>query len=380
MGAGRPARCYFVSDRDGVSNVYPLRDRTSRELRQVTNVTGGVSGITATSPSLAVASRAGHARVQRLPQRPLRDPHDRRTRAAEARLVPLADDAEPATRLRAAATSADRRTLVPSCSPTRAPGSPDAGTFASTRVRRSAAARVGDRRPTSARRPATGFGGILRASFGVTFGDLLRDRQLQTLVPRRHRSSTTSPRRSAYIEPQGAVELGRDRRLRAVALRRRAPRASRATATLVTRETTPPALPAPVGRVDGALQHEPRRGASSWRPACAAPASSGRRSRASPTRRAKTVSRVLEETAAGPPVYLAETAGRVRARHRRSRADRPGARPAAAPRGRAGARRPDVRRRPRRRAPLLHAGAAGDDRARASSTSAATVPTPAIRG
>src|SRR5688500_18383588 len=52
------AAVYFVSDRDGTSNVFRA-DLASGELRQVTDVDGGVSGITATSPALAVASAAG---------------------------------------------------------------------------------------------------------------------------------------------------------------------------------------------------------------------------------------------------------------------------------------------------------------------------------
>ena len=57
MGAGGDA-VYFVSDRDGVSNVYRT-DIASGDVRRITDVVGGVSGITATSPALAVASRSG---------------------------------------------------------------------------------------------------------------------------------------------------------------------------------------------------------------------------------------------------------------------------------------------------------------------------------
>ena len=49
---------YFISDRSGTSNVYRV-DLASGMLRQTTDVAGGVTGITSTSPALAVASRAG---------------------------------------------------------------------------------------------------------------------------------------------------------------------------------------------------------------------------------------------------------------------------------------------------------------------------------
>ncbi|HEX2458834.1 MAG TPA: hypothetical protein VHJ58_01705 [Vicinamibacterales bacterium] len=49
---------YFISDRNGTSNVYSV-DLASGMLRQATDVAGGVTGITSTSPALAVASRAG---------------------------------------------------------------------------------------------------------------------------------------------------------------------------------------------------------------------------------------------------------------------------------------------------------------------------------
>jgi Tol biopolymer transport system component len=48
---------YFISDRDGISNVY--RVTLSGDVRQVTNIATGISGITASSPALTVAARAG---------------------------------------------------------------------------------------------------------------------------------------------------------------------------------------------------------------------------------------------------------------------------------------------------------------------------------
>jgi Tol biopolymer transport system component len=49
---------YFISDRDGVSNVYRATS-SGGDTSQVTTIATGVSGITALSPALAVASRAG---------------------------------------------------------------------------------------------------------------------------------------------------------------------------------------------------------------------------------------------------------------------------------------------------------------------------------
>jgi WD40 repeat protein len=49
---------YFVSDRNGVSNLY-LLDLAQQSLRQVTNLYTGVSGITALSPNISVAGDSG---------------------------------------------------------------------------------------------------------------------------------------------------------------------------------------------------------------------------------------------------------------------------------------------------------------------------------
>jgi hypothetical protein len=49
---------YFLSDPDGITNVYQV-NLASRQLSQVTNLFTGVSGITETSPALTVAQRSG---------------------------------------------------------------------------------------------------------------------------------------------------------------------------------------------------------------------------------------------------------------------------------------------------------------------------------
>ena len=49
---------YFISDRDGISNIYRLDTRTDA-VYQVTQVATGVSGITSLAPALSVASQSG---------------------------------------------------------------------------------------------------------------------------------------------------------------------------------------------------------------------------------------------------------------------------------------------------------------------------------
>lgn len=54
---GDGASVFFVSDPDGISNVYRLDVQTG-SVRRVTDVAGGVAGLTAMSPALSLASRA----------------------------------------------------------------------------------------------------------------------------------------------------------------------------------------------------------------------------------------------------------------------------------------------------------------------------------
>jgi hypothetical protein len=50
---------YFISDRNGIANVY--RTTLEGSVEQITNISTGVTGITATSPALSVASKTGVA-------------------------------------------------------------------------------------------------------------------------------------------------------------------------------------------------------------------------------------------------------------------------------------------------------------------------------
>ena len=163
---------YFVSDRGGVSNVYRFAPELD-EVRQVTSVTGGVSGITATSPSLAVASKAGTLAFSVYRNGSYEIQILDEPRAVEARLLEYSEQPSAAEAPLPSGTLtgllADART-----------GLPDAETFT--------LAQYDDRLrlesvipPFIGATTAAGFGGVIRASFGVTFGDMLRDRQLQTL-------------------------------------------------------------------------------------------------------------------------------------------------------------------------------------------------------
>ncbi len=161
---------YFVSDRTGVSNVYRVNVSTAA-LRQVTDVRGGVSGITATSPAIAVASETGTLAytVYRAGRYEIRVLDDNAHAGRE--VLPMRDVIEtPAHDASISALLADATT-----------GLPDAATFTSVTY--------DDRlRLESILQPYVGastgaaFGGLVRATFGLSMGDVLRDRQLQTLV------------------------------------------------------------------------------------------------------------------------------------------------------------------------------------------------------
>ena len=165
---------YYVSDPDGVSNVFRMELATGA-VHQVSAVRGGVSGITATSPAIAVASSSGTLAysVYRAGR------YEIRTLDAEnamaGRLVEGATGLTAPTALAPATSSIVSRMLADADE-----GLPSGAAFEETHY--------DDKlRLESVSQPyvgaATGntFGGALRASFGFTFGDMLRDRQLQAL-------------------------------------------------------------------------------------------------------------------------------------------------------------------------------------------------------
>jgi hypothetical protein len=165
---------YFVSDREGISNVFRVELETGA-MRQVTSVRGGVSGITSTSPAIAVAAKSGTLAfsVYRNGRYEIRALEPAAAQAGRAIEMP--------TGFTAAATLAPPSNSVVSRMLDEAvEGLPSAEAFTSTPY--------DDRlRLESISQPyvgaATGntFGGALRASFGFTFGDMLKDRQLHSL-------------------------------------------------------------------------------------------------------------------------------------------------------------------------------------------------------
>jgi hypothetical protein len=154
-------------------------DLRSRQLRQVTDVDGGVSGISATSPALAVASRQGNIAfsVYEDGRYGIRFLHDCDRcevvddSVAEDAAVgePPATDTPAPKLLRLADLLADASTGLPS-------SSGFATKEYNDRLRLEAVSQ-----PFVGASTGNAFGGPIRASFGATFGDLLRDRQLQTM-------------------------------------------------------------------------------------------------------------------------------------------------------------------------------------------------------
>jgi hypothetical protein len=164
---------YFISDRDGISNIYRV-DVSSGELRQVTDVSGGVSGITATSPALAVAAQAGTLAfsVYRNGRYEIET-----LDAAMAQAAPVVDAAPPSRE----ETAAEEHGTLARLLNDPHTGLPDSGSFVVTRY--------DDRLRLESVAPpyigavtSGGFGGIIRGSLGVSFADTLRDRQLHALL------------------------------------------------------------------------------------------------------------------------------------------------------------------------------------------------------
>lgn len=167
---------YFVSDRDGISNVYRAV-LASSELRRVTEVTGGVSGITSTSPALAVASQAGTLAfsVYRNGRYEIETLDE--AAALASPVIPTHDAGS-----HAAVAVASDGTLVRLLGDAHT-GLPDIGGFTLTkyddrlRLESVAPPYVG---AVTGGDFGGGLGGVVRASFGISFADTLRDRQLQT--------------------------------------------------------------------------------------------------------------------------------------------------------------------------------------------------------
>jgi hypothetical protein len=169
---------YFIGDRDGTSNVFRA-DLSTSELQQVTDVDAGVSGITAASPALAVASQAGSIAFSvfedgRYAIRFLED-----CAGCTAVTAEVDPDSAPAVSP-GVDESADSPLTLEDVLADASTGLPVNSDFPTRdyddRLRLESLAQ-----PFIGGGTGNAFGGPIRASFGATFGDLLRDRQLQTL-------------------------------------------------------------------------------------------------------------------------------------------------------------------------------------------------------
>jgi Tol biopolymer transport system component len=169
---------YFISDRAGTSNVFRV-DIASGELRQVTDVHGGVSGITSTSPALAVASAAGTVAFSvyengRYAIRMVGDCLGCRPMTE----APVPPDSTPAGKPQPA-TVDNGPVSIAGLLADASTGLPPTDNFPTKdyddRLRLESVSQ-----PFVGAGTGNAFGGPIRASFGATFGDLLRDRQLQT--------------------------------------------------------------------------------------------------------------------------------------------------------------------------------------------------------
>ena len=190
---------YYVGDPDGVSNIYRVELGTG-DVRRVTSEPSGISGITATSPALAVASstgklafnayRDGRFEIQTLEQ-------------ASAESAPIVTTGI-ATQTASPSAFGKLGQLLSNAHI----GLPADGTFLTSKY--------DDRlRVESIADPYIGaaigggglVGGALRASFGITFGDMLRDRQLQGLV-RVGTSKDDIAGQIGYVNRRGRLHLG----------------------------------------------------------------------------------------------------------------------------------------------------------------------------
>ena len=168
---------YFVSDRDGTSNVFRV-DLGDGTLAQVTDVDAGVSGITAASPALAVASEAGTIAYSVYENGRYRIRVGERCDCTAA----LADAAEaPAVPAGASMDAADDVMTVAEALSDPSLGLPATSDFP-TREYDDRLQLESLSQPFIGGGTGSAFGGPVQATFGATFSDVLRDRQVQTFV------------------------------------------------------------------------------------------------------------------------------------------------------------------------------------------------------
>ena len=165
---------YYVADADGVSNIYRV-DLASGDIRRVTAESGGVSGITATSPALAVASASG-----KLAFNAYRDGryeiHTLEQASAES--APMVT-AGVATKIESPGPLGKLAQLLSNAHI----GLPTDSRFLTSKYdSRLRVESIADPYIGAAVGGGGLMGGALRANFGVSFGDMLGDRQLQTML------------------------------------------------------------------------------------------------------------------------------------------------------------------------------------------------------
>jgi WD40 repeat protein len=161
---------FYIADHGQVSNVY-RRTLATGEVVRVTSEDGGVSGITATSPALTVATDSGTVAFSTFINGRYRIQLAEGCGDCSVVAVgqPLPPVNEPAPTMTVAAALRDAQT-----------GLPDSSGF--TRKPYDDKLRLEQlAQPFIGGGTGNAFGGLVRASFGASFGDLLRDRQLQTL-------------------------------------------------------------------------------------------------------------------------------------------------------------------------------------------------------
>ena len=162
---------YYVSDREGVSNVYRT-DIASGDVLRITDVVGGVTGVTPTSPALAVASQTGMLAfsVYRNGRYEIETLHQTTAlfQAVEPEFVTV-----PGTTVMASGTLQqlldDPTTGLPEAA------FPSIAYDDRLRLESIAPPFIGST-------TVNDFGGVVRALLGVSFADVLRDRQLQAML------------------------------------------------------------------------------------------------------------------------------------------------------------------------------------------------------
>jgi len=165
---------YYVADPNNVSNIFRA-DLASGDIRRVTSEPAGVSGITATSPALAVASssgklafnayRNGRYEIQTLEQ-------------SSAESAPIITSGAE-TKMTNAGTLGKLAHLLADAHV----GLPVETAFLTSKYDDRLRVESVSEPYIGAAVGGTGYvGGVLRANFGITFGDMLRDRQLQAVI------------------------------------------------------------------------------------------------------------------------------------------------------------------------------------------------------